>query len=124
VAALIVFAFAVNLGTDLHDNDPALPGAVAALAARSHGRPIVINPHGVAKVEASGFLVQAERTGVRACVDQPAWVYVLTTQFVCTTREESDGVRYQFFPSHPPAGARTILRFGTRARGYAAVVAG
>jgi hypothetical protein len=121
--ALIVFAFAANLGTDLHDNNPGLPGAVSALAARSPGRPIVIVPQGVARVATTGFLVQAERTGVRACVNQRHWTYEITTQFVCTTRELSEGVRYRFVSSDPP-GATIILRFGTPSPSYATVIGG
>src|SRR5437879_10301812 len=32
----------------------------------------------------TGFLVQAERTGVRACVANPASALVVTSQFICT----------------------------------------
>jgi hypothetical protein len=58
-----------GLRTSLRDNDPGLPGAVAVLAARDPGKPIVISiVQANAWVDATGFLVQAERTGVRACV--------------------------------------------------------
>jgi hypothetical protein len=125
-AAGVLIAFAVlgNLRTDGHDNNPQLPGAVAALAALSHGKPIVIEAQGAAWVETPGFLVQAERTGVRACVDQPGKAYLVTSQFICTAGDLSSGVRYQFLGANPPAGTRVILRFGTPMFGYAKVIAG
>ena len=55
------------------DTDPALPGAVAALAARSAGRIIVLRFDQKSWPDVTGFLVQAERTGVRACVLNPVW---------------------------------------------------
>jgi hypothetical protein len=124
-AVTTAFAFLGGLRTDVVDNNPQLPGAVTTLATVSHGRPIVIAVHGMAWVEAPGFLVQAERTGVRTCVDQPGnMAFVLTSQFVCTSREESVGVRYEFLATDPPRRTRVITRFGTPMFGYTLVIAG
>ena len=35
----------------------------------------------------TGILVQAERTGVPACVAGPAWEFMMTSQFICTRKE-------------------------------------
>jgi hypothetical protein len=129
-AALVAIAVLTGLRTDVHDNDPELPRAVETLAARSQGRPIVITAKGIAWVETPGFLVQAERTGVRACVDQPRMSYLVTSQFICTASDLATGVRYEFLGSRAflgsrtPRGRRVILRFGTPLFGYASVLAG
>jgi hypothetical protein len=121
--ALIAFTFLVNLRVSVVDNDSELPGAVAALAERSHGRFIVIGPQDIAWPDVDGFLVQAERTGVRVCVNQPAYIYSLTSQFVCTAREVAVGIRYEFL-ALTPRNARVILRYGTAGEGYATVITG
>lgn len=121
--ALIAFAFLVNLRVSLVDNGPQLPGAVAAVAASSHGRLIVIGPEDIAWPEVNGFLVQAERTGVRVCVNMPSHIYSLTSQFVCTPREVATGIHYEFL-AFTPRHARVILRYGAAGQGYAAVIAG
>jgi hypothetical protein len=85
---------------------------VAALAARDPGQTIVIHMDHNAWVDTTGFLVQAERTHVRACVDQPSWTYMMTAQFICTAHEAATGVRYRFRSPAPPQGTPVILRFG------------
>ena len=114
-AALAAVAFVPKLHADVHDNDPALPTVVAALAARDPGRPIVIHIDHNAWVDTTGFLVQAERTHVRACVDQPPWTFMMTSQFICTADEMATGVRYRFRSPAPAPGTPVILRFGTTA---------
>ena len=42
----------------------------------------------------TGILVQAERTGVTACVADPGWEFMVTSQFICT-----------------PASSRTVRGF-------------
>jgi hypothetical protein len=114
-AALAAVALVPKLHADVHDNDPALPTVVAALAARDPGRPIVIHIDHNAWVDTTGFLVQAERTHVRACVDQPPWTFMMTSQFICTADEMATGVRYRFRSPAPAPGTPVILRFGTTA---------
>ena len=78
------------------DTDPALPGAVAALAARAGGRMIVLRFDFDSWPDVTGFLVQAERTGVRACVANPAWFVMMTSQFICTRADIAAGHLYWF----------------------------
>ncbi len=72
------------------DTDAALPGAVSALAARSGGRMIVLRFDPQFWGDVTGILVQAERTGVRACVADPSRAYIVTSQFICTRRDIAD----------------------------------
>ena len=69
------------------NTDPALPGAVAALAARAAGRMIVLRFDHEDWPDITGILVQAERTGVRACVANPVWTVMMTSQFICTNSD-------------------------------------
>jgi hypothetical protein len=62
-------------------------------------------------VQTTGFLVQAERTGVRACVAQSWCQFLFTSQFICTPAQERAGVRYTFDAQRPQAGA--LLHFST-----------
>jgi hypothetical protein len=91
------------------DTDPALPHAVAVLAARSAGRTIVLRFDQRSWPDATGFLVQAERTGVRACVWDHAWTFMMTSQFICTSREIADGQVY-WFGTDAPRGSTVIAR--------------
>jgi hypothetical protein len=86
------------------DTDPALPGAVAALAARSAGRVIVLRFDQRTWPDVTGFLVQAERTGVRACVKNPIWTFMMTSQFMCTSQEAADGRLFWFRDTTPRNG--------------------
>lgn len=97
VAALVATGFAPGLRSSMHDNNEALPGAVTALASRGPGKAIVISlaQHDL-WISATGFLVQAERTGVRACLAQHQWKFIVTSQFICTPHDLKDGVRYTF----------------------------
>jgi hypothetical protein len=124
VGGVVAFGLLADLRTDTHDSNPELPGAVATLAARAQGKPLVLTVTGNAWVEAPGFLVQAERTGVRVCVDQPGMAYLVSSQFICTAQEVRTGVRYEFLGSAAPAGSTVVLRFGTPKYGYATVVTG
>ena len=52
----------------------------------------------------TGILVQAERTGVRACVADPDWEFMLTSQFICTPAELAGGRRFSLYlPGQRPA---------------------
>jgi hypothetical protein len=94
------------------DTDPTLPAGVARLAALSHGRPIVLRFTHDAWPEVTGLLVQAERTGVRACVADPYWEFMMTSEFICTKEELAGGVTYQLYAPGPvPSGAPTVFRF-------------
>jgi hypothetical protein len=111
VAAAAVFA--VNPGTraSTNDIDEALPGAVAALAARAPGKTIVLTIDHPAWVQTTGFLVQAERTGVPVCVNDSWYEFLFTSQFICTPGQAAAGVHFQFDVPSAPAGADVVFRF-------------
>jgi hypothetical protein len=94
------------------DTDPTLSAGVARLAALSGGKPIVLGfAHG-AWPEVTGLLVQAERTGVTACVADPYWKFMMTSQFICTPAQESHGVPYWLsVPGAAPRGGTVVVRF-------------
>jgi hypothetical protein len=93
------------------NTDPALPAGVARLAALSHGRPIVLKFTHDAWPEVTGFLVQAERTGVTACAADPGWEFMLTSQFICTPAQLRNGVTYRLYPSgEVPHGLPVLFR--------------
>lgn len=91
--------------------DAALPAAVAQIAARSAGRTAVLRFQHNAWPAVTGILVQAERTGVPACVADPAWTFMMTSQFICTPAELADGHSfYLYAPGKIPRGARVVIR--------------
>jgi hypothetical protein len=59
--------------------------------------------------DVTGFLVQAERTGVRACVANPASALAVTSQFICTRSDTTDGQVYWLTPA-APRGHTVIMR--------------
>jgi hypothetical protein len=92
------------------DTDALIPGAVATLAARSPGKTLVLNLDHDAWEDLTGFLVQAERTGVRACVDSPHWAYMVSSQFICTPQEAATGAPYYFHFTGVPSRGQVITR--------------
>jgi hypothetical protein len=95
--------------TSGQDTDSALPGAVSALAARSGGRMIVLRLNSQFWGDVTGFLVQAERTGVRACVADPVYTFIVTSQFICTRSDIADGRVYWLRPA-APRGSTVLAR--------------
>jgi len=94
------------------DTDPALPAGVARMAVLAAGRPVVLR---LAQHDAwpamTGVLVQAERTGVRACVADPGWQFMVTSQFICTPAELAEGKNFQLnVPGQVPRGSRVEVR--------------
>jgi hypothetical protein len=59
--------------------------------------------------DVTGFLVQAERTGVRACVANPKWIVMMTSQFICTPADIAAGPLY-WLDSGAPSGSMVIAR--------------
>jgi hypothetical protein len=95
-----------------NDIDGALPRVVATLAARAQGKTIVLHIDGPAWVETTGFLVQSERTGVKACLDDPWYTFLMTKQFICTPAQTASGQGYWFYtPRGLPPHAHVLLRF-------------
>ena len=110
--AFVALAVIPGTRTSTGDIDESLPGAVATLAARAPGRTITLQiNHGVWP-QAVGFLVQAERSGVTACLDYPWYTFIVTKQFICTPSQMARGVAYGFYPLPVPRGTRVIMRFG------------
>lgn len=111
-AAFAAFAVIPGTRTSTKDIDESLPRVVAALAAQAHGKTIVLHIDHNAWVETTGFLVQAERSGVRACLDDPWFTFLVTKQFICTPAQAASGQGYWFYePSGLPRGTPVILRF-------------
>jgi hypothetical protein len=98
--------------TSTNDIDESLPQVVATLAARAPGKTIVLHIDGPAWVETTGFLVQAERSGVKACLHDPWYTFLMTKQFICTPAQTASGQGYWIYTPHGlPRGAPVILRF-------------
>jgi hypothetical protein len=95
--------------TSGQDTDSALPAAVSTLAARSGGRMIVVQLKHQFWGDATGVLVQAERSGVRACVADPVYTFIVTSQFICTRADIADGQVYWLLPS-APRGSTVLAR--------------
>jgi hypothetical protein len=91
--------------------DPSLPAGVARTAALAAGRYAVLSfPH-AAWPAITGILVQAERTGVPACVAAPAWEFMMTSQFICTSKEIAGGERFSVWaPGSVPRGMPAVFR--------------
>jgi hypothetical protein len=60
----------------------------------------------------TGILVQAERTGVRACAADRDWKFMLTSQFICTQAQVAGGYRMSVDPAgDQPRGVTAVARF-------------
>jgi hypothetical protein len=95
-----------------YSTDAMLPAGVAAMAGLAAGRTIVLTfPHdGWPTV--TGILVQAERTGVQACVADRHWKFMLTSQFICTPAQLAGGYRMSVYPTGTqPPGVTAVARF-------------
>jgi hypothetical protein len=114
-AAAAFAALAVSPGArtnSTNDIDESLPHVVATLAAQAHGKTIVLHIDHPTWVETTGFLVQAERSGVRACVNDPWFTFLMTRQFICTRAQAASGQAYWFYtPQGLPRGTPVLLRF-------------
>jgi hypothetical protein len=124
VVAFSVFAVApqTRTSTDRVDpvgghgspTNPALPAGVARLAALAAGRPVVLYVPPGAWPVATGLLVQAERTGVTACVDRAALEYLFTSQFLCTPAEVARGAKFAVYAANGvPPGMRVAAGLGS-----------
>jgi hypothetical protein len=108
-AAFTTLAVTPGTRTSTNDIDESLPLAVATVAARAPDSPIVLHLDHPAWPEAVGFLVQAERTGVRACIDDSWYTFIVTKQFICTPAQVSAGKAYWFYTPDVPAGAQVVV---------------
>jgi hypothetical protein len=91
--------------------DPSLPAGVARIGALAAGRYAVISfPH-AAWPAVTGILVQAERSGVPACVASPWWEFMMTSQFICTRQQVLTGMRFEVWPpGTAPRGLPVVSR--------------
>jgi hypothetical protein len=108
VLGTAVFAAAPATAVGTEDTDAALPHAVQAVAAQAHGKMIVIGFNHNAWIDVTGFLVQAERTGVRACVQNAAWSFMMTSQFTCTPAQIAGGAPFWLNAPLAPPGTTVI----------------
>jgi len=108
VLGVAAFAIAPATAVSTEDTDAALPHAVQAVAAQAHGKTIVIRFNHNAWLDVTGFLVQAERTGVRACAQDRSWAFMMTTQFICTPGQIADGAVFWFLAPAAPSGTTVI----------------
>jgi hypothetical protein len=111
VAAFITLAVIPGTRTSTGDINESLPAAVTALAARSPGQTIALEVDHIVWPQAIGFLDQAERTGVRACLVDPWYTFLVTKQNICTPAQVASSVGYWFYPPAAPPGTHVILRF-------------
>jgi hypothetical protein len=92
--------------------DPAMAAGVARLAALAAGRPVVLQLDHDAWPAVTGILVQAERTGVRACVADPWWSFMVMPWSVCTRAEMAGGKVFKLYPpGKAPARFPAAFRF-------------
>jgi hypothetical protein len=108
VLGVAAFAAAPATAVSTEDTDAALPQAVQAVAAQAHGKTIVIRFNHNAWIDVTGFLVQAERTGVRACVQYPFWTFMMSRQFICTPGQIAAGAPFWFSAPTAPSGTTVI----------------
>jgi hypothetical protein len=108
VLGVAAFAAAPATAVSTEDTDAALPHAVQVVAAQAHGKIIVIRFNHNAWIDVTGFLVQAERTGARACVQNPAWSFMMTSQFTCTPAQIAGGAPFWFNAPLAPPGTTVI----------------
>jgi len=108
VLGVAAFALAPATAVSTQDTDAALPAAVRAVAAQAGGKTVVIRFNHNAWVDVTGFLVQAERTGVRACVQDASWTFMMTRQFICTPGQVAGGAPFWFNAPAAPRGTAVI----------------
>jgi hypothetical protein len=110
-AAFITLAVIPGTRTNTGDINESLPAAVAAIAARNPGETIALEVDHIVWPQAIGFLVQAERTGVKACLVDTWYTFLVTKQFICTPSQAATSAGYWFYPPAAPPGTRVILRY-------------
>jgi hypothetical protein len=105
--------WAPGLRADVHDSEPELAPALAALAARSPGRLLVLKVAPGTSFDADGLVAAAQRRGVHVCLTGPYfWVFAVTSQFICGPRQEASGAAYQLHrrPYRAAPGEPVIAR--------------
>jgi hypothetical protein len=63
--------------------------------------------------EAAGLIVQAQRTGVDACVHYASLSFLFTTQVMCTPAQLASGAHFDvWIKGRHPVARETVLRLG------------
>jgi hypothetical protein len=95
-----------------YSTDAMLPAGVTAMGVLAAGHTIVLTfPHD-AWPTVTGILVQAERTGVKACVADRYWKFMLTSQFICTPAQVAGGYPMSVDPAgDQPRVVTAVARF-------------
>ena len=63
--------------------------------------------------ELTGFLVQAERSNVHACVADSSWRFMVTSRFICTPQQVAHCAAVTFLPATAaPPGTPVLVRLG------------
>ncbi|WP_213451105.1 hypothetical protein [Rhizomonospora bruguierae] len=101
-AALLVAARSPQLVAPL-DAEPTLPAAVDAVRAYTGGRPLVLELDHDAWPAMTGLLVGAQRRGVRVCVRDPRWRFLVTADYLCRPAELAGGAPATLTAGPPPA---------------------
>jgi hypothetical protein len=96
-------------GTSGRVTDPTLGAGTAFLAGKADGRPLVFRFGNGAWPAVTGLLVQAERTGVTACVADPGWAFMVTEQFICTPAELREGDPFYVYQPGPVPPSITVV---------------
>lgn len=121
VAAVAVGAVVATIAPHYQDNHfdppakyfgvPQMPQLVQAMAAASHGQPIVIRIDKGAWFDAVGVVAYGDRIGHRACVVGPArWGVLFRSQSVCTPAEVRTGTTFWFYnPNRKLVGPGQVL---------------
>jgi hypothetical protein len=108
LAVALVAALAAPTLVTTREPLPGAPLAVAALADRANGRPVVLALEGDTWPQMVGLLVAGQRRGVRICVDV-SWRFMVTDQYVCTARERASGMAVTLVAARSAAPGRAVI---------------
>lgn len=91
--------------------NPSLPTSVDTLAAvRPVGqKALVVALDDESWPDVAGVVVQAARSGVRACVDDPRWKLIVTARFICSQEEVDEGPTVVFRARRSPPATEGVL---------------
>jgi hypothetical protein len=109
-AAVTVLVLLVSMrGAGLintYKGSPHLPDAVHTLAAlrSSEDQALVINLDSGAWPDAVGVIVEADREGVRACMQDSGWELIVTNRFICSSSDAARGQHIFFTATSPSTG--------------------
>jgi hypothetical protein len=112
-AGALVAAVAGPAFANRYRGDPELPAMVAALedAPARQGRPVrIVRFSHDAWPQVAGFVVVAQREGLRACIDGSEWTFMFTSDYSCASREDASGWQVVVrLPGQPQATPRSRI---------------